>query len=1353
MGRGPTIEGASRHHDGRERRPYVGLSSEPQIGGGSWSFSLHISCEPTPSINNIASVERFSSAVSNTVLTLRALNHYNDLRAIENLRRVALKLPAELSYQWGREVHQMHPKQPDLEIFSKWLETETAILRNSANHNRDPERKRPSASARETSARRTTLTTSATSSQTENNRRRWFCVLCKEQHKLQDCTEFKSKMVEERLVVVSKERLCWGCLNKGHFMRDCRSARRCNLNGCNASHHRLIHVDRSAAGDKENQTEPKTEARGGSRIVGTALTETTDTLLQLVPVRIHGPNGERDVVALLDPGAQTSLCCEDVLEEIGVPGVRENLQLQNIEGSGTRQSSLRVQLTVSPLSTATSRNRIVVPEVWSVPSLNVAPPSVSSKQLRSWKHLQDLDLQQYNGAHVELLLGANILEAVLQREVRVGGPGMPVAIRTDFGWTLTGSISTLIPSTMRQVMFVRQRAPEDALEGLQELVQDWWTTEAFGTMINSSDARSQEDLRAMRILDQQTRKVGDRYEAGLLWGEDEPMLPDNWNQAYRRLQSIERKLDKQPELATRYQAIIDGYVKDGHARKLSAEEADEPKEKRWYLPHHAVVNPNKPGKLRIVFDAAATYQGVSLNSKLITGPDLLQSLPGVIMRFREGLIAVTADIKQMYHQVRIRTEDQPASSFLWRDMERHRKPDVYLMEVVIFGAKSSPATANYVLRKALLDYGVETDKVLSRSPEQLAKSFYMDDCLFSCMTEDAAKQLYADVKEALERGGSHLTKWRSSSPAVLKGVPESERASASASLCLRSSHTAEKTLGIAWKEDEDTLGFRLQAKEVSATKRGVLSKVSTIFDPLGIAAPVTVRAKMMMQRLWWKHLEWDEPLPEPELSQWLEWLSEAEKLNEVVMQRCVNPSGPGTLRRQLHVFCDASESAFGAVAYWRTTSSDGLHHCRFLIGKCRVAPLKRLSIVRLELQAAVLGARLVATVLGEITQPPDDIFCWTDSKVVQQYLGNETRRFKTFVANRLAEIHELTHNACWLHVPGKLNPADDCSRGVSVLMLSQDGRWLTGPTFLREDVSQWPPQEELAQLAQDEEMRDALIFTTTKCTSEEPIPARFSSWGKFKRVVGWMMRFTRNMKACLSGQLPKATGPLSRSELQAAEVWVVAREQAQSYAEEVRCLTQQRPLPSSSSLLPLAPFQDEDGLIRVGGRIGKAATVTETASHRRAPVDPPTSSSIFILDTGGGGDTLAVTEALQHALRVPILVESKALPLDSNRNPVLSDESTAGGGRLSLTTVLARIGPDDSARAALDLMTVTYQQAQQLVEQSDESEDLDELTKIDCQRQQQQQQQQQHSPHQQQQQQTPNKPLSPPRSSGPQHCQ
>ena len=571
-------------------------------GDVSQAYLSDMFSTPAPSISNLASMERFSSAISNTVMTLRTLGYHHDLAASENLRRVVSKLPAELTYQWGREVNQRYPSQPNLETFSVWLETEVTILRNTVTQSRDPERKKTTAPSRDTWTRRTTLTTATTPSQAESRNRRWPCVLCKEEHKLQDCPEFQLKTLEERLAVVSKERLCWGCLNKGHFMRVCRSAKRCNLNGCQATHHRLVHKDRSDSSVGANNTEAKTEAREGSRVVGVALTETTDTLLQLVPVRIHGPRGDRDVVALLDPGAQTSLCCEDVLNELGVQGTREDLRLQNIEGSGPRQSSLRVQLTVSPLSSATKGRHILVPEVWSVPKLNVSAPSVSSKQLHSWKHLQDLDLRQYNGERIELLLGANILEAVLQREARVGGIGQPVGVRTDFGWTLTGSISTLVPSTMRHVMFVRRQSEE----GLTDLVQEWWATEAFGTKVNSPDARSQEDIRALKSLDQHTTKVGDRYETGLLWGEEEPKFPNNWKQAYHRLECTERKLEKQPELAEKYKATIDGYVAEEHARKVSAKEMQEQKEKRWYLPHHAVVNQNKPGKERMAAAAAAS---------------------------------------------------------------------------------------------------------------------------------------------------------------------------------------------------------------------------------------------------------------------------------------------------------------------------------------------------------------------------------------------------------------------------------------------------------------------------------------------------------------------------------------------------------------------------------------------------------------------------------------------------------------------------------------------------------------------------------------------------------------------------
>ena len=338
---------------------------------------------------------------------------------------------------------------------------------------------------------------------------------------------------------------------------------------------------------------------------------------------------------------------------------------------------------------------------------------------------------------------------------------------------------------------------------------------------------------------------------------------------------------------------------------------------------------------------------------------------------------------------------------------------------------------------------------------------------------------------------------------------------------------------------------------------------------------------------------------------------ESEKLDEVTVQRCVTPAGSETMRRELHVFCDASEDAFGAVAYWRTTSRSGSHHCHFLMGKCRVAPLKRLSIVRLELQAAVLGARLVAAVLRELTQCPDNVICWTDSKVIEQYIANETRRFKTFVANRLAEIHELTRDASWRHVPGKLNPADDCSRGLSVLALTQDCRWLAGPEFLGKDRDQWPPEEKPAPLlsTEEEEKRSVFTNTITRTDSVEPNPAKFSSWIKYKRVVGWVKRFTRNLKACLPEQLVKLSGPLSRSEMKEAESWIVNREQATNYGEERKCLERRQALPSSSTLLPLSPVRDANGTIRVGGRIDKATTPEEA----RHPIILPRKSELVRL--------------------------------------------------------------------------------------------------------------------------------------------
>ena len=432
-------------------------------------------------------------------------------------------------------------------------------------------------------------------------------------------------------------------------------------------------------------------------------TDCSSVLLQVVPVRVHG-SGRRfkDTLALLDPGAQTSLCNVSLLEELQVVGEVQPLRLNNVETTGQEKMSQRVRLELSPLTeTEDASRKICVPEAFSVDRVNVRVPVLKKKQLLNLKHLHGLKIPDLSGGEVQLLLGANVLEAVLQREARVGRPGEPVAIRTAFGWSLTGSFAGVVPEHHREVMFVSKSKSQQSDEDLSNMLHDWWSTESFGTKPVDKHPVTLEDKKAMGILENTTQLKGGRYEVGLLWREEEVSMPDNYAMACNRLVSLERSLKKNPDKAADYNEVLEGYIEQGYARKLTSQESKVKESKRWILPHHAVSHPQKP-KPRVVFDAAAQSQGTSLNSRLLKGPDLLQSLHGVLLRFRQDRYALVADIYQMFHQIRVRPEDQPALSFLWRGLEA-RTPDLFQMMVVIFGARCSPSIANYVLRRTLAE--------------------------------------------------------------------------------------------------------------------------------------------------------------------------------------------------------------------------------------------------------------------------------------------------------------------------------------------------------------------------------------------------------------------------------------------------------------------------------------------------------------------------------------------------------------------------------------------------------------------------------------------------------------------------
>ncbi|XP_042575439.1 uncharacterized protein LOC122136446 [Cyprinus carpio] len=235
------------------------------------------------------------------------------------------------------------------------------------------------------------------------------------------------------------------------------------------------------------------------------------------------------------------------------------------------------------------------------------------------------------------------------------------------------------------------------------------------------------------------------------------------------------------------------------------------------------------------------------------------------------------------------------------------------------------------------------------------------------------------------------------------------------------------------------------------TMRNIYRVLACLFGPLGFIVPFTTRAKVLVQHLWDKQRDWDDPsLPEDVLQPWLMWEEELQHLSQILLPRCyVSPEmNTSNLQRDLHIFADASEKAYGSVAYLRTESSHGRVEVSFMTARSRVAPKKQQSVPRLELCAALTAAQLAALLQRELTVNIHNVIFWTDSTTVLTWLQSDSCRYKVFVGTRIAEIQELTDVRAWRYVDSVNNPADDITRGKTLLELAGKNRWSQGPVFL-----------------------------------------------------------------------------------------------------------------------------------------------------------------------------------------------------------------------------------------------------------------------------------------------------------------
>ncbi|XP_065181934.1 uncharacterized protein LOC135812491 [Sycon ciliatum] len=981
-----------------------------------------------------------ANAVGNLVATMQLMESTGHITNPALRQEIVSKLPSSLRRLWGEHIR-TRDQEVTLETLAEWLEERADAVSRV---------KRPAMFPAD-SAKRPTFHRGSTFAATEKQ-----CAFCKRSgHATRDCRTFAKKSVNDRWKWIRAESRCFTCLAHGHRSGNCPSKKPCGLQGCDRLHHHLLHPakrpdDTRTSGKNPDQPNTSSQAVEGHTYLVGKCNRRDRVILRTVPVTIRGPSGEVRTSALLDEASTVTLMDAAIAKEIGAEGPRRPLFLTWTDDSNqTDKRSQSVRVEVEGDGGTFSLDNVRTVSKMDLPEQQIDVPKLSSR----WPHLADSPKIVGANTKPRLLIGQDNCHLILPREVIEGPPSAPMMTKCKLGWSVHGNDRAGVPQI--EHCHLARTADDD----LHQLVKESFSTESFGVKVTSNKTSSREEVRAERLLESTTKRVGTRWETGLLWRSSDIALPESYEMAKSRLMSLERKMDRNPAYADQYCSKIAEYVATGYARKLTEEELDQDNVgRRWYLPHFGVVNPNKPGKIRLVFDAAAKSNGMSLNDALVSGPDLLNPLPSVLFKFRQHRIGFGGDIQQMFHQVLIRKEDLPAQRFLWRGRDRGREPDVMQMTAMTFGATCSPAAAQYVMRKNASEF---TDR-WPDAVRAICENHYVDDYYDSTDDEEQARNRVDQVSAIHDAGGFLIRHWVSNSRELLQHIPAERRAVDAPTFNSGTELPMERALGLKWDPETDQFNFRLsqrlvdqEAKSPRPTKRQALRMIMSVFDPMGFLSCHTLAARVLLQDVWRTGVGWDQPLPDSLLEKWRQWWGGLRELSHIVVPRCYCLRMSTRKSCQLHVFGDASEDGFAAVAYFRTTLEDRTSQVSFVLGKSRVAPLRPISIPRLELQAALMAARIARTVLEGHDLLIDSTTLWTDSITVLRWIQADAS--KPFVAHRVGEIDELSAVSQWRWMPTTLNPADAATRVLPDVQ-GRQLHWLQGPKFLQAPEADWPEE-------------------------------------------------------------------------------------------------------------------------------------------------------------------------------------------------------------------------------------------------------------------------------------------------------
>ena len=583
--------------------------------------------QPQIQPNDKTSLRRYHQSLRSTFIWLKSMGYNSAIQSVENVTKAVMRLPRFMRSKFYQDFKMYNQ-------IAAIIETRKNTKQNHSDKNKDNKYNRQQHSIFKISGN------NSNTNKQKLNLKCWFCN--NNDHKVSLCPEIKDLSYPDKIKTIKDKKLCFNCLSNTHLINKSKSKISCKIDGCKKRHHTILHPPNPLpTNPPATNITTDTDVHSQNAI---DQYRSNRAYLQIVPVKLMNKHIVVETNALLDTGSDTTLLRSDIATK---------LQL----------NSKIVTFDIKLDEPAKSFDiKACVVESFNLPKVQYDVNEMKSK----FSHLADITFPEFKEDEVTLLIGANYMDLLLHRDYIKGKIGEPIAIKSVFGWILVGSdinVNCNFENFKNTNVYCNFTTDFD---DLNKNICKFWEIESYGTLPKSA-LLPPYDQKALEILENTTKFKNDYFEVGHLWKDELSRLSNNRELALTRFKSLEKKFRKNPDFHELYKTQIKEYLELGHAKELTREESRNASAVTSYIPHHGVMNIHKPGRVRVVFDASAKYQGTSLNENLLPRIDFLNDLVNVITKFRTGEYEIIGDIDKMFHQVRVCESDIDALRFVWRE--------------------------------------------------------------------------------------------------------------------------------------------------------------------------------------------------------------------------------------------------------------------------------------------------------------------------------------------------------------------------------------------------------------------------------------------------------------------------------------------------------------------------------------------------------------------------------------------------------------------------------------------------------------------------------------------------------------